>query len=254
MEQLEVLPARRRRHARRPTCSTASTSSSAPASPSTRTTTATASRSSSPPADAAESTPDANPSSSVALYRRTGQRTAVGSLEANASARTTGASTPAASFMSLTACRRRVRQRRDRRPARRAPRSPPVPVDEDGSKCSGPARERVGRCPAVGNQEVEGAQRHTADPPPCPRGRSRSALAVVSPVDESAYASAWPGMPGRTRGATNGGDDVHGHTPRTGGTPGLAQKVADRLAEPLSNRTPLDEDQVRAVVGSAFSS
>ena len=36
------------------------------------------------------------------------------------------------------------------------------------------------------------------------------------------------------------------------GLQGWREKVADRLAEPLSNRTPLDEDQVRALVGSAF--
>ena len=36
------------------------------------------------------------------------------------------------------------------------------------------------------------------------------------------------------------------------GLQGWREKVADRVAEPLSSRTPLREDQVRAVVGSAF--
>jgi hypothetical protein len=36
------------------------------------------------------------------------------------------------------------------------------------------------------------------------------------------------------------------------GLQGWREKVADGIAEPLSNRTPLDEDQVRALIGSIF--
>jgi len=36
------------------------------------------------------------------------------------------------------------------------------------------------------------------------------------------------------------------------GLQGWREKVADGLAEPLSDRTPLDEDQVRALIGSIF--
>ncbi|MGI8623421.1 MAG: hypothetical protein ACR2NB_08035 [Solirubrobacteraceae bacterium] len=36
------------------------------------------------------------------------------------------------------------------------------------------------------------------------------------------------------------------------GLQGWREKVADGIAEPLSDRTPLDEDQVRAVIGSIF--
>jgi hypothetical protein len=36
------------------------------------------------------------------------------------------------------------------------------------------------------------------------------------------------------------------------GLQGWREKVADGVAEPLSKRTPLDEDQVRALIGGAF--
>jgi hypothetical protein len=36
------------------------------------------------------------------------------------------------------------------------------------------------------------------------------------------------------------------------GLQGWRAKVADGVAEPVANRTPLDEDQVRAVIGAAF--
>jgi hypothetical protein len=36
------------------------------------------------------------------------------------------------------------------------------------------------------------------------------------------------------------------------GLQGWREKVADGLAEPVSKRTPLDEDQVRALIGGAF--
>ena len=36
------------------------------------------------------------------------------------------------------------------------------------------------------------------------------------------------------------------------GLQGWREKVADSVAGPLSNRTPLDEDQVRALIGSIF--
>ena len=36
------------------------------------------------------------------------------------------------------------------------------------------------------------------------------------------------------------------------GLQGWREKVADGIAGPLSNRTPLDEDQVRALIGSIF--
>ena len=36
------------------------------------------------------------------------------------------------------------------------------------------------------------------------------------------------------------------------GLQGWREKVADRVAAPVSDRTPLDEDQVRAVLGGAF--
>jgi hypothetical protein len=36
------------------------------------------------------------------------------------------------------------------------------------------------------------------------------------------------------------------------GLQGWRAKVADGVAEPVSKRTPLDEDQVRAVIGAAF--
>ena len=36
------------------------------------------------------------------------------------------------------------------------------------------------------------------------------------------------------------------------GLQGWREKVADGVAAPLSNRTPLDEDQVRALIGGAF--
>ena len=39
-----------------------------------------------------------------------------------------------------------------------------------------------------------------------------------------------------------------GHT----GLQGWRGKVADRISEPVAKRAPLDEDQVRAVVGAAF--
>jgi hypothetical protein len=36
------------------------------------------------------------------------------------------------------------------------------------------------------------------------------------------------------------------------GLQGWREKLADGLAEPVSKRTPLDEDQVRALIGAAF--
>ena len=36
------------------------------------------------------------------------------------------------------------------------------------------------------------------------------------------------------------------------GLQGWREKVADGVAEPLSNRTPLHEDQVRALIGGVF--
>ena len=36
------------------------------------------------------------------------------------------------------------------------------------------------------------------------------------------------------------------------GLQGWREKVADGIAGPLSNRTPLGEDQVRALIGSIF--
>ena len=36
------------------------------------------------------------------------------------------------------------------------------------------------------------------------------------------------------------------------GLQGWRQKVADGIAPPVANRAPLEEDQVRAVVGAAF--
>jgi hypothetical protein len=36
------------------------------------------------------------------------------------------------------------------------------------------------------------------------------------------------------------------------GLQGWRGKVADGVAEPVSNRTPLSEDQVRALIGGAF--
>ena len=36
------------------------------------------------------------------------------------------------------------------------------------------------------------------------------------------------------------------------GLQGWREKVADGVAEPLSQRTPLDEDQVRALLGAVF--
>jgi len=36
------------------------------------------------------------------------------------------------------------------------------------------------------------------------------------------------------------------------GLQGWREKVADGVAEPLSNRTPLQEDQVRALIGGVF--
>ena len=36
------------------------------------------------------------------------------------------------------------------------------------------------------------------------------------------------------------------------GLQGWREKVADRVAQPLSDRTPLDETQVRALIGGAF--
>lgn len=36
------------------------------------------------------------------------------------------------------------------------------------------------------------------------------------------------------------------------GLQGWREKVADGVAEPVSNRTPLDEDQVRAMIGGIF--
>ena len=36
------------------------------------------------------------------------------------------------------------------------------------------------------------------------------------------------------------------------GLQGWREKVADGVAEPISERTPLDEDQVRAVIGGVF--
>ncbi len=39
-----------------------------------------------------------------------------------------------------------------------------------------------------------------------------------------------------------------GHT----GLEGWREKVADGIAQPVAKRAPLDEDQVRAVIGGAF--
>ena len=36
------------------------------------------------------------------------------------------------------------------------------------------------------------------------------------------------------------------------GLQGWREKVADGVAEPVSKRTPLDEDQVRALIGGVF--
>ena len=36
------------------------------------------------------------------------------------------------------------------------------------------------------------------------------------------------------------------------GLQGWREKVADGISGPLANRAPLDEDQVRAVIGAAF--
>jgi len=36
------------------------------------------------------------------------------------------------------------------------------------------------------------------------------------------------------------------------GLKGWREKVADGVAEPVSDRTPLSEDQVRAAIGAAF--
>ena len=36
------------------------------------------------------------------------------------------------------------------------------------------------------------------------------------------------------------------------GLQGWRGKLADGVAEPVSNRTPLDEDQVRALIGGVF--
>ena len=36
------------------------------------------------------------------------------------------------------------------------------------------------------------------------------------------------------------------------GLQGWREKVADGISEPLAKRAPLDEDQVRAVIGAAF--
>lgn len=36
------------------------------------------------------------------------------------------------------------------------------------------------------------------------------------------------------------------------GLQGWREKVADGVSEPLAKRAPLDEDQVRAVIGAAF--
>jgi hypothetical protein len=45
-----------------------------------------------------------------------------------------------------------------------------------------------------------------------------------------------------------------GLTKRVGhaGLQGWREKVADGVAEPLAARTPLDEEQVRAVIGGVF--
>ena len=39
-----------------------------------------------------------------------------------------------------------------------------------------------------------------------------------------------------------------GHT----GLQGWRRKVADGISQPISNRAPLEEDQVRALIGAAF--
>jgi hypothetical protein len=36
------------------------------------------------------------------------------------------------------------------------------------------------------------------------------------------------------------------------GLQGWREKVADGISQPVANRAPLDEDQVRAVIGGAF--
>lgn len=38
----------------------------------------------------------------------------------------------------------------------------------------------------------------------------------------------------------------------TAGLQGWREKVGDVVADPVSNRTPLDDEQVRAVIGAAF--
>jgi hypothetical protein len=36
------------------------------------------------------------------------------------------------------------------------------------------------------------------------------------------------------------------------GLQGWRQKVADGISQPVANRAPLDEDQIRAAIGAAF--
>ena len=38
----------------------------------------------------------------------------------------------------------------------------------------------------------------------------------------------------------------------TDGTAGLARELADGISQPVANRAPLQEEQVRAIIGAAF--
>ena len=51
-----------------------------------------------------------------------------------------------------------------------------------------------------------------------------------------------------TPGGTMASATELGHT----GLQGWREKVADGISQPVANRSPLDEDQVRAIVGAAF--
>jgi len=61
------------------------------------------------------------------------------------------------------------------------------------------------------------------------------------------------GQPGRTLSASDQETDMATAT-QLGqtGLQGWREKVADGISQPIANRAPLDEDQVRAVVGAAF--
>jgi hypothetical protein len=61
------------------------------------------------------------------------------------------------------------------------------------------------------------------------------------------------GQPGKDTAGETPGDDMAnvtelGHT----GLQGWREKVADGIAQPVAKRAPLDEEQVRAVIGAAF--